>query len=109
MLKTGKALTFLFDMDLTANPACKIDVILDEATGDIIKGRGNGILNIKVGTREAPTIRGRYDITDGEYKFNFQTFYKSILPLPMVHWYGMETHIWPKLILMQNILPLMLI
>ena len=62
------------DMDLTANPACKIDVILDEATGDIIKGRGNGILNIKVGTRESPTIRGRYDITDGEYKFNFQTF-----------------------------------
>lgn len=62
------------DMDLKANPACKIDVILDAATGDIIKGRGNGTLNIKVGTKEAPTIRGRYDITDGEYKFNFQTF-----------------------------------
>ena len=65
---------FLITMNLTANPACKIDVILDEVTGDIIKGRGNGLLNITVGTKEPLTMRGRYDITDGEYKFNFQTF-----------------------------------
>ncbi|MGB4846203.1 MAG: translocation/assembly module TamB domain-containing protein [Ferruginibacter sp.] len=65
---------FLVNMKLTANPACKIDVILDDVTGDIIKGRGNGILNISVGSKEPLSIRGRYDITDGEYKFNFQTF-----------------------------------
>jgi len=65
---------FFVNMNLTANPACKIDVILDEATGDVIKGRGNGLLNITVGTKEPLTIRGKYDITDGEYKFNFQTF-----------------------------------
>lgn len=71
----GKAETnFFVSMNLKANPACKIDVILDEATGDVIKGRGNGLLNITVGTKEPLTIRGRYDITDGEYKFNFQTF-----------------------------------
>jgi hypothetical protein len=40
----------------------------------VIKGQGNGLLNIKVGTKESPTIRGRYDITEGEYKFIFQTF-----------------------------------
>ena len=65
---------FFVSMNLTANPACKIDVILDELTGDIIKGRGNGLLNITVGTSEPLTIRGKYDIVDGEYKFNFQTF-----------------------------------
>lgn len=65
---------FFVNMNLTANPACKIDVILDEATGDVIKGRGTGLLNITVGTREPLTMRGKYDITDGEYKFNFQTF-----------------------------------
>ncbi len=69
-----KESNFLVNMDLKANPACKIDVILDETTGDIIKGRGNGLLNITVGSKEPMTIRGRYDITDGEYKFNFQTF-----------------------------------
>jgi len=72
--KTKKQTNFLVNMNLTANPACKIDVILDEATGDIIKGRGNGLLNIRVGTKEPLTIRGRYNITDGEYKFNFQTW-----------------------------------
>jgi hypothetical protein len=69
-----KESNFLVNMKLTANPACKIDVILDETTGDIIKGRGNGTLNITVGSKEPLTIRGRYNITDGEYKFNFQTF-----------------------------------
>lgn len=64
------------DMNLTANPACKIDVILDEETGDIIKGTGNGTLNIRVGTKEPLTIRGRYSLTQGEYTFNFQTFLK---------------------------------
>ncbi len=65
---------FLVNMNLTANPACKIDIILDEITGDIIKGRGTGVLNIRVGSKEPLTIRGRYNIRDGEYKFNFQTF-----------------------------------
>jgi TamB, inner membrane protein subunit of TAM complex len=65
------------NMALTGNPSCKIDVILDESTGDIIKGEGNGLLKIRVGTKEPLTINGRYDITKGEYTFNFQTFLKK--------------------------------
>ena len=65
------------NMNLTANPACKIDVILDEQTGDVIKGEGNGLLNIRVVTKEPLTMRGRYDLTKGEYTFNFQTFLKK--------------------------------
>ncbi|MEP7237523.1 MAG: translocation/assembly module TamB domain-containing protein [Ferruginibacter sp.] len=82
---------FLVNMNLTANPACKIDVILDETTGDIIKGRGNGVLKITVGSKEPLTIRGRYDITDGEYKFNFQTFlqkYFTITDGSSITWNG---------------------
>ncbi|MEO6730467.1 MAG: translocation/assembly module TamB domain-containing protein [Ferruginibacter sp.] len=67
----------LVNMILTANPACKIDVILDEATGDIIKGEGNGLLKIRVGNKEPLTINGNYNITRGEYTFNFQTFLKK--------------------------------
>ena len=76
-VKSKQGSNFLMDMDLTANPACKIDVILDEATGDIIKGQGNGNLKIRVGTTEPISIRGRYDITKGDYTFNFQTFLKK--------------------------------
>ncbi len=67
----------IVNMALTANPSCKIDVILDESTGDIIRGEGNGLLKIRVGNREPLTINGRYDITRGEYTFNFQTFLKK--------------------------------
>lgn len=75
--KSNSSANVLVKMDLTANPSCKVDVILDEATGDVIKGTGNGHLNISVGNKEDLTISGRYDITEGEYTFNFQTFLKK--------------------------------
>ena len=67
----------LIKMGLTANPSCQVDLILDEATGDVIKGRGTGYLDITVGNKEDLRINGRYDITEGEYTFNFQTFLKK--------------------------------
>ncbi|MFC4261839.1 translocation/assembly module TamB domain-containing protein [Ferruginibacter yonginensis] len=75
---SGKdATNLVVELDVTASPSCKIDVILDEETGDVIKGEGNGQLNIRVGTKEPLTMRGRYDLTKGEYTFNFQTFLKK--------------------------------
>ena len=73
--KTSSNITV--NMALTANPSCKIDVILDESTGDIIKGEGSGLLKIRVGNKEPLSINGRYDISKGEYTFNFQTFLKK--------------------------------
>ncbi|HVZ97946.1 MAG TPA: translocation/assembly module TamB domain-containing protein, partial [Chitinophagaceae bacterium] len=61
------------EMNIDANPYAKIDVILDETTGDVIKAQGTGKLNISVGTTDPLVIRGRYDIEEGEYTFNFQT------------------------------------
>ncbi len=75
--KTKSAASVLVNMELTANPSCKVDVILDESTGDIIKGEGDGLLKIRVGNREPLSINGRYEITKGEYTFNFQTFLKK--------------------------------
>ncbi len=75
--KSKSSANVLVDMELKANPSCKVDVILDEATGDIIKGEGNGLLKIRVGNKEDMTMNGRYDITKGEYTFNFQTFLKK--------------------------------
>lgn len=78
------------DMELTANPLAKIDVILDETTGDVIKAQGSGKLNISAGTRDPLVIRGRYDISQGEYTFNFQTFLKMpfILQQGFIEWSG---------------------
>ncbi len=78
------------DMEIVANPLAKIDVILDETTQDIIKAQGNGKLNISAGTRDPLTIRGRYDIQEGQYTFNFQTFLKTPFTLQQgyIEWQG---------------------
>ncbi|MEO6904776.1 MAG: translocation/assembly module TamB domain-containing protein, partial [Ginsengibacter sp.] len=78
------------NMELTANPLVKIDVILDETTGDVIKAQGSGKLNITAGTKDPLTIRGRYDIEQGQYTFNFQTFLKTPFTLQQgyIEWQG---------------------
>ncbi len=78
------------DMNIDANPYAKIDVILDETTGDVIKAQGTGKLNISVGTIDPLIIRGRYDIQQGEYTFNFQTFLKKPFTLQkgFIDWQG---------------------
>jgi hypothetical protein len=64
-------------VNLTANPLVNVEVILDELTGDVIKGRGTGNLIIEAGTNEPLSIRGRYDIEEGYYLFTFQSFFKK--------------------------------
>lgn len=78
------------NMEITANPLAKIDVILDEATGDVIKAQGSGKLNISVGTIDPLTIRGRYNIEQGNYTFNFQTFLRTPFTLQQgyIEWNG---------------------
>ncbi|MFN8291245.1 MAG: translocation/assembly module TamB domain-containing protein, partial [Chitinophagaceae bacterium] len=71
----------IYDVDLTINktpvPMVSVRVILDELTGDEIKGKGNGSLNIKSGTTEPLSLRGRFDIEEGSYLFTFQSFFKK--------------------------------
>ena len=66
-----------YDVDVTANPMVTVRVILDELTGDEIKGKGSGTLNIHSGTNEKLSMRGRFDITEGDYLFTFQSFFKK--------------------------------
>lgn len=65
------------DLEVTANNKTQIDVIMDELTGDVIKGVGNGRIKIRAGNIEPLTIRGKYNIERGKYDFNFQSFIKK--------------------------------
>ncbi|MFM7645110.1 MAG: translocation/assembly module TamB domain-containing protein [Sphingomonadales bacterium] len=67
----------LFDLELTANPLVQVKVVLDELTGDEIKGKGSGTLKIRSGTTEPLTLRGRLGIEEGNYLFTFQSFFKK--------------------------------
>jgi hypothetical protein len=66
-----------YDVDVTANPMVTVRVVLDDLTGDEIKGKGSGTLNIHSGTSEKLSIRGRFDIEEGDYLFTFQSFFKK--------------------------------
>jgi hypothetical protein len=66
-----------YDVDITGNPMVNVKVVLDELTNDEIRGRGEGNLRIISGTTEPLTIRGRYDINEGNYRFSFQSFFKK--------------------------------
>ena len=68
-----------YDVELTANPMVNFRMILDELTGDEIKARGSGTLKIHAGTTESLTLRGRYNIEEGNYLFTFQSFLKKPL------------------------------
>jgi len=83
----------IYDVDLTVNktpvPMVSVRVILDELTGDEIKGKGSGSMNIRSGTTEPLLLRGRFDIEEGLYVFTFQSFFKK----PFVLRKGSENYI----------------
>jgi hypothetical protein len=76
ILETGSS-NITYDVDVTANPLLTVRVVLDELTGDEIKGRGRGSLNIRSGSAEKLAIHGRFDIEEGDYLFTFQSFFKK--------------------------------
>jgi hypothetical protein len=75
--KSQNSFNLSVDLDLVANNKVAIDVILDDLAGDVIKATGNGRLRIKAGTNEKLDIRGRYNIENGKYDFNFQSLIKK--------------------------------
>jgi hypothetical protein len=88
--QSAEKTNILITLNIKANPACKVDVILDEETGDVIKGQGNGNFAITFGNVEPLKIRGNYALTKGEYTFNFQTFltYPFTLNRGNISWNG---------------------
>ncbi|HEX2535332.1 MAG TPA: translocation/assembly module TamB domain-containing protein, partial [Chitinophagaceae bacterium] len=74
----GEATNISYNVHMTANPMVNIEVILDELTGDVIRGRGTTEdLFIRGGTSEPLSITGTYAIEEGSYVFTFQSFFKK--------------------------------
>ncbi len=74
--KRGGETNITYEVNLTATPLVNIEVILDELTGDIIRGRGQGNLKITSGTIAPLRISGRYNIDEGAYNFTFQSVFR---------------------------------
>lgn len=74
--KRGGETNINYEVNLTATPKVFVELILDELTGDIIRGRGNGNLKITSGTIAPLRLSGRFNIEEGSYNFTFQSLFK---------------------------------
>lgn len=90
-VKTGSATNIIYDADITATPFVTIKVQIDDLTKDEIVGRGEGTLNIRSGTTEPLTMRGRYNITDGKYDYTLQSVFKK--PFEIKKGVGIDNYI----------------
>ncbi|MEO0473574.1 MAG: translocation/assembly module TamB domain-containing protein, partial [Bacteroidota bacterium] len=63
-----------FELNLTAlaTEDVEVELIFDEKVGDIMKGRGNGTLTLKINEQGEFTMVGDYQIAQGEYLFTAQ-------------------------------------
>jgi hypothetical protein len=74
--KRGGETNITYEVNLTATPKVLVELIMDETTGDVIRGRGNGNLIITSGTIAPLRLSGRFNIEEGDYNFTFQSVFK---------------------------------
>ncbi len=63
----GSKIELNFDLEVT--PEAEVQLILDETSGGVIRGKGEGKLNISLNSRGEVRMAGNYVISDGDYLF----------------------------------------
>ncbi len=64
------AMDINFDLEVT--PDARIQVIFDDKTGDILRGTGNGDINVRIDKQGKISFFGEYILDEGNYLFSFQ-------------------------------------
>jgi hypothetical protein len=77
-----------FDMDIT--PDAYIELIFNPRTGDIIRGTGNGNLQLTVNSNGDFDLFGNYIVQEGAYNFTTSVFNKEfqVLSGGTINWFG---------------------
>lgn len=72
--KEDKPFSFNMDFDLHITPDAEMQIIFDLQAGDIIRGRGNGDIQVNVSMGEEVNfdVYGKYVISEGDYLFTLQ-------------------------------------
>jgi hypothetical protein len=58
-----------FDLNLDVTPDAYCEIIIDLKAGDIIRGRGNGVLKLQIDTKGEFNMFGPVEFTEGWYNF----------------------------------------
>src|SRR5690606_40171197 len=78
-----------FDIDIT--PDAYTEIIFDLQAGDIIRGRGDGKINLKIDTNGDFNMFGNYEFVEGGYNFTLYNIINkefSIHNGSTINWYG---------------------
>jgi hypothetical protein len=73
VVKTSKS-NFSLDFNLEATKDAEVQLIFDEKSGDIIKARGDGNLNMKINSKGKFDMFGDYVLSTGDYLFTLEDF-----------------------------------
>jgi hypothetical protein len=65
---------FSLDFNLEATNDAEIQLIFDEKSGDVIKARGDGLLNMKINSKGKFDMFGDYVLSTGDYLFTLEDF-----------------------------------
>lgn len=68
----ASASTMDINFDLEVTPDARIQVIFDAKNGDLLKGSGNGNINVRIDKQGKISFFGEYILEDGNYLFSFQ-------------------------------------
>lgn len=65
---------FSLDFNLEATKDAEVQLIFDEKSGDVIKARGDGNLNLKINSKGKFDMFGDYVLSTGDYLFTLEDF-----------------------------------
>jgi hypothetical protein len=80
-----------FTMNITVTPVADLNIIFDRQTGDIIKGKGNGNIELKVNPQGDITMFGNFVFNNGDYTFTLANIANKkfrIAPGSVIRWSG---------------------
>ncbi|MCC3152709.1 translocation/assembly module TamB domain-containing protein [Hymenobacter sp. BT770] len=79
------------NMNLTITPEAYVEILLDESTGDVIRGSAAGQLRLAIDTRGDFNMYGQVEIVRGAYNFTLQGLINKefvVRPGGLISWNG---------------------
>ena len=79
------------NMNLTITPEAYVEILLDESTGDVIRGSAAGQLRLAIDTRGEFNMYGQVEIVRGAYNFTLQGLVNKefvVRPGGLIAWNG---------------------
>jgi hypothetical protein len=89
--RTDDLLGVQLRLNVEATPDAEVQLIFDEQSGDIIRGRGQGLLTFEISPSGEFNMFGRYEITEGSYLFTLKNLINKqfvVRPGGVIGWYG---------------------